>query len=168
MKDIRSINIWKEKPQDGKISMSVLENTDIEVLGLNQRSYNGLKRAGVTNIAQVLEIVGEDGEGIKSVRNLGEKSRKEIMDKLDVFMESYKAANATSYTASSNRKKILLKPDGMTWNRDISSVGLSADTAKQLRQSGIFKVGDIYSPAIKDPGWIAVRELLDRIVNEAC
>jgi len=54
-------------------------NTSIEDLSLSVRAYNCLKRSGLMTVGQVLEK-GE--EELLSLRNFGEKSYWELMDRL--------------------------------------------------------------------------------------
>lgn len=52
----------------------------IEALNLSVRSYNLLKREGVHTIGQMIVIYDEKGvEGFDDMRNMGEKSRDEIV-----------------------------------------------------------------------------------------
>lgn len=64
------------------------EETQIEALDLGVRAYNSLKRAGYSTIGElVVAIAG--GVEIGKIRNCGEKSRREIMEKL--FLYQYNA-----------------------------------------------------------------------------
>lgn len=54
-----------------------LANINIDDLTLSVRSSNGLKRAGVHTFGRLFALMQREN-GIKSVRNLGEKSVKEI------------------------------------------------------------------------------------------
>lgn len=56
---------------------------EIDELVLSVRSSNALKRAGIATIGNLLEFIS--CENLKSLRNLGVKSRKEIQTKLLVF-----------------------------------------------------------------------------------
>lgn len=56
---------------------------DIDELVLSVRSSNALKRAGIITIGNLLEFIS--CENLKSLRNLGVKSRKEIQTKLLIF-----------------------------------------------------------------------------------
>ena len=61
-----------------------LEQTDIEVLELSVRSYNCLKRAGISTIGQLCSRV-HGSEDLKSIRNCGKTSVAEIMDSLFAY-----------------------------------------------------------------------------------
>ena len=54
-------------------------HTSIEELGLSVRSYNCLKRSGLMTVGQVLE---KSDEQLLGLRNFGEKSFLEVMDRL--------------------------------------------------------------------------------------
>jgi DNA-directed RNA polymerase alpha subunit len=53
---------------------------EIESLELSVRSYNCLKRAGVANVRELVDII-HSGEFMR-IRNLGKKSRIEIQEKI--------------------------------------------------------------------------------------
>lgn len=65
-----------------------LENTDLEVLDLSVRSSNCLKRAGYRTIGDIVNNISHSSE-LKGIRNCGDTSAAEIMDKL--FAYQYKS-----------------------------------------------------------------------------
>ena len=64
-----------------------MENTDIEVLELGVRSYNCLKRAGISTIGDLCSRIHSSDE-LKSIRNCGKTSIAEIMDNLFSYQYS--------------------------------------------------------------------------------
>lgn len=56
-----------------------LYQVSIDELELSTRTYNCLKRAGISDIGQILEM---DDKDLKAIRNLGEKSLQEIRERL--------------------------------------------------------------------------------------
>lgn len=58
-------------------------NASIEELNLSVRSYNGLRRAEVAEVGDLIEMISEDR--LKKIRNLGNKSVSEIKTKLLVY-----------------------------------------------------------------------------------
>lgn len=72
----RDINIEKEQVQ---VEENTFETITIEELDLSVRSYNCLKRAGITSVMELTERTEED---MMKVKNLGKKSLKEIREKL--------------------------------------------------------------------------------------
>lgn len=58
-----------------------MKNTEIEVLDLTVRSTNCLRRAGINTIGDFVESVSCE-EDLKRIRSCGEKSVKEIMQKV--------------------------------------------------------------------------------------
>jgi DNA-directed RNA polymerase subunit alpha len=54
-------------------------DTPLEMLELSTRTYNALKRSGITTIGQVLEIAEKD---LSNIRNMGAKSVEEIVAQL--------------------------------------------------------------------------------------
>lgn len=81
IKDINNINIWKvsENRHDAK---ETFLNTDITELNLGVRSFNCLKRAGCSTVGDVIRCMGENGLGLRQIRNLGTRSETEIIEKL--------------------------------------------------------------------------------------
>ena len=61
-----------------------MRNTPLEALELGQRSYNCLKRAGYGTIGEVADAISE-GRELKSIRNCGAKSIREIMEQLFLY-----------------------------------------------------------------------------------
>jgi DNA-directed RNA polymerase subunit alpha len=54
----------------------------IEDLGLSVRVFNALKRAGVSKVGEVLDMMGKGSEVILTVRNFGDKSLNELKERL--------------------------------------------------------------------------------------
>ena len=78
-------------PTDYPIPPKIFD-TPIEELDLSVRSYNCLKRSGITKVGQVLMMSEED---LLAVRNFGEKSLTELRDKLvqRAFLPSVRQAD---------------------------------------------------------------------------
>ena len=55
----------------------------IEDLELTVRAYNCLKRAGITQVGEILEKLKKGQDEILAIRNFGQKSLDELMDKLE-------------------------------------------------------------------------------------
>ncbi len=54
----------------------------IETLDLSVRVFNSLKRTGITNVGEVLEMLERGQDAMLAIRNFGEKSLTELKDKL--------------------------------------------------------------------------------------
>ena len=70
-----------EEEEEGGIPAQVYE-TPIEELELTVRAYNCLKRAGITQVGEILEKLQKGEEEILAIRNFGQKSLDELMGKL--------------------------------------------------------------------------------------
>ncbi len=57
-------------------------DTPIENLDLSVRVFNSLKRTGVANVGDVLELLEKGDEALMSIRNFGEKSLEELRQKM--------------------------------------------------------------------------------------
>ncbi|HEY65836.1 MAG TPA: DNA-directed RNA polymerase subunit alpha [Caldilineae bacterium] len=56
----------------------------IEDLELSVRAYNCLKRAGITQVGEILEMLERGGEDeVLAIRNFGRKSLRELLERLD-------------------------------------------------------------------------------------
>lgn len=63
---------------------SEVYDMSLDQLGLSTRVFNALRRAGVKNVGEVMEILDEGGEdALLAVRNVGAKSLEEIRETLD-------------------------------------------------------------------------------------
>lgn len=70
-----------EEAEEEKIPSEFYE-MPIEDLGLGIRSYNCLKRAGITKVGEILERLQKGEEELLSIRNFGAKSLAELLGKL--------------------------------------------------------------------------------------
>lgn len=57
--------------------------TPIEDLGLGVRVYNALKRTGISNVGEILEVLARGPDTLLSIRNFGEKSLAELLEQLE-------------------------------------------------------------------------------------
>ncbi|MGL5630318.1 MAG: DNA-directed RNA polymerase subunit alpha [Mycoplasmoidaceae bacterium] len=75
--NIKNINIMKDGMEN--FQQYVL-SIPIEELDLSVRSFNCLKRAGIQNIVQITDLTRSE---LEKIRNLGKKSLKEIIQKIE-------------------------------------------------------------------------------------
>ncbi len=78
--EILPISVEKEIIGTGLTSEAA--ETPIENLDLSVRVFNSLKRTGVTTVGDVLELLAKGDDAVMSIRNFGEKSRDELVDKM--------------------------------------------------------------------------------------
>ena len=71
----------EEEELDGRLTSEVFD-TPIENLDLSVRVFNSLKRAGITTVGEVLELLEKGEDAIMSIRNFGEKSLDELVQKM--------------------------------------------------------------------------------------
>lgn len=74
--EISTFELTKKEEEDRKISFL---STPIEELELSMRSFNSLKRSGILTVQELIDRSKAD---VEQIRNLGKKSLKEIMRKL--------------------------------------------------------------------------------------
>ncbi len=101
--DIADIVEKIEKVRDKDIEDALTKrklNKNIEVLELSVRSQNGLLRAGIITVADIVNMLEYDSERFENIKNLGVKCREEIVDKLN----SYMGENKYEYAVSANVK----------------------------------------------------------------
>jgi DNA-directed RNA polymerase subunit alpha len=78
--EILPVTIEKEAVGIGLTSEAA--ETPIENLDLSVRVFNSLKRTGVTTVGDVLELLAKGDDAVMSIRNFGEKSRDELVEKM--------------------------------------------------------------------------------------
>ncbi|MCL4489422.1 MAG: DNA-directed RNA polymerase subunit alpha [Chloroflexi bacterium] len=69
-------------------------DTPIEELELSVRAYNCLKRAGITKVGEILERLKKGTDEILAIRNFGQKSLDELMERLQAkgYLEAVQPA----------------------------------------------------------------------------
>lgn len=170
MYDIKNLNIWKQQEPKG-FNSSEFEEMDIADLNLSVRSFNSLKRAGCDTVGDVLRVMGEEGEGLRRIRNLGARSEAEIKTVLENLRKEFasrpeSAASAAMRDTAAYHQRKIIRPAKSMWNREISEFHLSRYAEGKLRSCGIEKISDLYATNPKqEPGWYAVRELFSRIAS---
>ena len=163
MNNIRNLNIWK-KEEPKTPDPKGLREADISELNLSVRSFNCLKRAGCNTVGDILDLMDEDGNGLRKIRNLGTRSEKEIKETIDDLMDQY-AGRPQPPSGGSIRR--LVKPARITMSCRVEDFPLSRRSLNSLHSSGILFVQDLYRDDIsQEPGWFAVRELFDQILAQ--
>ncbi len=71
----------EEEEEEGGVPREIYD-TPIEQLDLSVRVFNSLKRTGITNVGEVLEMLERGSDAMLAIRNFGEKSLLELMDRL--------------------------------------------------------------------------------------
>ncbi len=161
------MSVWKKEADDRRAEDDFL-NVGITELNLSVRSYNCLKRAGCDTIGDILALISDDENGLRRIRNLGSTSEKEILKAVETLRAACKHFPCPDRTGSV-KKDILIRPGKRLWDLSVETFCLSDRSKRQLRQNGIRQVKDLYavSDPKQEPGWYAVRELLDKILLAA-
>ncbi len=76
-----SLMLAAAEEEEPKLASEVYE-TPIENLDLSVRVFNSLKRTGITNVGEVLDMLDKGSEAMLSIRNFGEKSLDELRERL--------------------------------------------------------------------------------------
>ena len=106
-------------------------------------------------------MMEEDGNGLRRIRNLGSHSEAEIKETVKKLQAEYDL-----HPRASAPFVKLVKPSRKTMSQQIDTFHLSRQALNALHASGIFYVQDLYHDHIvKEPGWFAVRELFDMILD---
>jgi DNA-directed RNA polymerase subunit alpha len=79
---VTEIELPGEVAEEGGIPSKIYE-TPVEELELTVRAYNCLKRAGITQVGEILEKLKKGQDEILAIRNFGQKSLDELMEKLE-------------------------------------------------------------------------------------
>ena len=93
--DVENVVKITETPVSEKRCLPTSEISTIEDLDLSVRSYNCLKRAGITTIEKLANTTKEE---LASIRNLGKMSFNEVIEKLERYGCSLKEDNLESET----------------------------------------------------------------------
>ncbi|MBN1887466.1 MAG: DNA-directed RNA polymerase subunit alpha [Thermoflexales bacterium] len=72
----------EQAPEEPRGIPTEVYDAPIEQLDLSVRVFNSLKRAGVTNVGEVLEMLNRGEEAMLTIRNFGQKSLLELREKL--------------------------------------------------------------------------------------
>lgn len=76
-----SLMLAAQEEEEPRVANEVYE-TPIENLDLTVRVFNSLKRTGITNVGEVLDMLEKGEEAMLSIRNFGEKSLEELKERL--------------------------------------------------------------------------------------
>jgi DNA-directed RNA polymerase subunit alpha len=79
---VTEIEVPVEVEEEGGIPSKIYE-TPVEDLELTVRAYNCLKRAGITQVGEILEKLKKGQDEILAIRNFGQKSLDELMERLE-------------------------------------------------------------------------------------
>ncbi len=179
--DIKNMSIWKESPDRDKANRSNgMRDVSLEEMNLSVRSFNSLKRAGCSTVGDILDAMGEDGDGLRRIRNLGARSETEIKEKLEQLRLEYAARPAVARTYFTTRQgntagrvdnrfskatevmnmsgeeaeilgsRIILRPAKALWDREIEEFHLSHYAEDRLRRCGVRRLRDLYATHPKD------------------
>lgn len=151
MRDIKNLNIWKQEPIS-KVSSEAFMGADITELNLGVRSYNCLKRAGCSTIRDIFNCMGEDGQGLRKIRNLGTRSENEIIEKIKEIEEIYVK---THPAGSEPMKRTIIKPAKKIW-------GL----ANKMTSKALDAIGSIGGPrCCKRDSYMAIISAIDYVAE---
>ncbi|MEN8171742.1 MAG: DNA-directed RNA polymerase subunit alpha [Chloroflexota bacterium] len=71
----------QEIEEDTGLGDDIIE-IPIEDLDLSVRVFNSLKRAGIINVGEIIELIDKGDDAVLSIRNFGSKSLQELKDKI--------------------------------------------------------------------------------------
>jgi DNA-directed RNA polymerase subunit alpha len=77
-----TLTVAIEKESSGSRLTSEVAETPVEALDLSVRVFNSLKRTGITNVGDVLDLLEKGEQAVMSIRNFGEKSLDELRQKM--------------------------------------------------------------------------------------
>jgi DNA-directed RNA polymerase subunit alpha len=80
--EVQPIGAIAEGDEPGTGISHEIKETPIENLDLSVRVFNSLKRAGITTVGEVLDLMDKGEEQIKTIRNFGDKSFEELLEKM--------------------------------------------------------------------------------------
>ena len=80
--EIKNLFVEEDEIDYDDYDVCFYDDDSIEELDFSVRTYNCLRRAGITTVSQLKQMTIVD---LKKIRNLGSKSLKEIMQKVELF-----------------------------------------------------------------------------------
>lgn len=171
------MSIWREAPEKmTNRSRNDFRSIRIEDLELSVRSFNSLKRGGCNTVGDIQDLLDEEGNGLRRIRNLGARSEAEIKGKLETINQGrvpitckneLEAGSLSDPEAENNGIRIVLCLPRVIWEKEIGEFHLSHYAEGRLRDCGISRVRDLYATHPKsEPGWYAVRELFRKIAED--
>ena len=161
MYDIKDLNIWKKEEPRTK-NRKGLRDVDISELNLSVRSYNCLRRVNCNTVGDILDLMDEEGNGLRKIRNLGSRSEAEIKETVSALEEEYACR---PQPAADRIIRRLVKPAKISMSRTVDEFSLSGRALTNLHAAGIHYVQDLYNEDNRqEPGWFAVRELFEQIL----
>ena len=95
MNSLEGVSLKEKAGKQFKFTMHLTEEmvgAPLETLDLSQRSYNCLMRAGYGTVGDICEAIA-GGKSLKSIRNCGAKSVREIQEKL--FLLQFNSLDAS-------------------------------------------------------------------------
>ena len=118
-----------------------------------------------------MQLLGEEGNGLKGIRNLGAKSEREILSQIEWYRKehAHEENSAAGNDTGEERSRPFIRRAEVRgrkniWDADIEDFHLSDYAMKKLKDCKVQKVKDLYATNPKsEPGWYAVRELLEKI-----
>ncbi len=83
-------DLFEERTEEKSVVEDAVDNEDvaeekeipIEELELSVRAYNCLKRARINTLGELLQIIDSRSEDLKKIKNLGQKTYEEIVEKV--------------------------------------------------------------------------------------
>ena len=132
-----------------------------------------LSRSSPESAIKKLDLLDEEGNGLRRIRNLGERSEMEIKGKLEELRLRRISGSGETDPAGEHHSSAETEADGIRivlrlprilWEKEIGEFHLSHYAEDRLRDCGISRVSDLYATHPKrEPGWYAVRELFRKI-----
>ncbi len=80
--DIETFIVPDVEPEPVEPNKPVFYDNPIEGLDLSVRVFNSLKRTGITTVGEVLEILDKGEDAMLAIRNFGDKSLTELVERL--------------------------------------------------------------------------------------
>ena len=80
--ELKNLFVEEDKIDYDDYDVCFYDDDSIEELDFSVRTYNCLRRAGITTVSQLKQMTIVD---LKKVRNLGSKSIEEITQKVELF-----------------------------------------------------------------------------------
>lgn len=143
--------------------LRLLKSVPIEALELSVRAYNSIKRANIKTVGELVSLTEEELMGI---RNLGQLTREEIIDKAKSFISDFENTYGLEIVGDSDDEepgKFFYKGE-ILYNISIAEMGLSVRAFNCLSRAGIITLDKLAEMSRED--LLAIHNMGTGSVNE--
>jgi DNA-directed RNA polymerase alpha subunit len=146
---------------------SQIYDTPIEVLELSMRAYNCLKRASITRVGEILDRLAMGESELLAIRNFGQKSLDELLDKLDErgFLPAEEVGEGEGEATQEEAEKATIS--GKAQDAPLEVLELPSRISNLLEDAGLTSIGQILDRLAEgESEFLAIRNFGEKSLSE--